>query len=190
MPHAVVVVGPAGSGKSTVATAIATRISAAYLDKDRLFEPFVGALLVALGEDATSRELSTVYRSQVMDLEYSSLFTAAGGNLRNGVSVVIDAPFAGRLDDEGYLARMRRQAEWPPARVVVVVVRVPPDLARFRLAERGLQRDRDKLANWEEFWAEHGWPTCSWADADVVELANDSAVDLAKLETLLPSRSP
>lgn len=187
-PRAVLVVGPAGSGKSTVATALARRIGAAYLDKDAVCGAFVEALLRAYGADPHVRESSAVYLERVIDLEYRTLFAVAGDNLRLGGDVVLDAPFAGRLDDPGYLLRMRAGGGWPPATAVVALVRTPPETIRARLEARGEPRDAVKLAHWEEFWAAHGRPRCAWTDATVVEVPNDGEPDLGAVDRVIGAR--
>lgn len=185
LPRAILVVGPAGSGKSTVARAVARLAGAAYLDKDTLCGPLVGALLGALGESPDARESSDVYVAQVMPVEYRTLLAVAADNLRLGGDVVIDAPFAGMLEDPGFLARLRSDTDWPPADAVVVVVRTPSDVARARLMERGLDRDRAKLRRWEDFWLAHGNVECSWDDATTVEVDNGEGLDLAAISRLL-----
>src|SRR5690606_6839151 len=109
----------------------------------------------------------------------------AADNLRLGGDVVIDAPFAGKLDDPGFLTRLRHETDWPPAEAVVVVVRTPPDVARGRLIERGLDRDRAKLRRWEDFWQAHGNVACAWDGTTTVEVDNGGGLDLAAVEALL-----
>ncbi|MBU2670192.1 ATP-binding protein [Actinoplanes bogorensis] len=162
-PRAFVVVGPAGSGKSTLAAELAARLRAGHLDKDTMFAAFVEAMLTAAGEDPHGREASGFYRTQVMPLEYQSLFRCAADCLRAGTDVVIDAPFAGLLDQPRYLATRRAEAGWPPeAEVILARVIVPPDVVRARLTARGLDRDQAKLADWDNFWSTHGDPRCTW----------------------------
>jgi len=55
----------------------------------------------------------------------------------------------------------------------VVRVRVSPETLRHRLRERGLERDRVKLAHWDEYWATHGCQPCAWAGVRYSELSND-----------------
>jgi Shikimate dehydrogenase substrate binding domain len=47
---------------------------------------------------------------------------------------------------------------------------VAPDILQDRLRKRGLERDPVKLAQWDEYWAEHGDQLCSWTDVPVTEL--------------------
>ena len=98
MPFALAVVGAAGSGKTTVALEIARRAGATYLDKDALAGPLVEAAMEAQGQSLEERESNRFYRERVMPAEYAALFSVASDNLRLGLSVVIDAPFAAYLD--------------------------------------------------------------------------------------------
>src|SRR4051794_22101001 len=81
-----IVIGTAGSGKSTIAQQLARQHGAAYLDKDAMSARFVEAALVAAGYDPGDRESNAYYRDQVLPLEYDSLLDVAGANLRIGRS--------------------------------------------------------------------------------------------------------
>ena len=106
---AVLVIGSAGSGKSTVAAAIARALRAAHLDKDDIADRFTGALLTANGEEAGARDGSQFYVETVRPLEYSTLLALTSTNLRNGVPVVLDAPFGAYFTDPQYIARARAE---------------------------------------------------------------------------------
>ena len=58
-----IVIGTAGSGKSTIAQRLAREHDAAYLDKDAMSARFVEAALVAAGYDPGDRESNAFYRS-------------------------------------------------------------------------------------------------------------------------------
>jgi hypothetical protein len=165
MIFALAVVGGAGSGKSTVAQRIALRTAAVYLDKDSLAGPLVEAALAAQGQSPDERESNSFYREHLMPAEYRALFTVAGDNLRLGRSVVIDAPFAAYLDEPEFFARAASEAEWP-------------DLARRRLAERGLPRDHAKLDDWDAFWPTWGDLSISWTGVRLRRLNNDLIPDI------------
>lgn len=42
------------------------------------------------------------------------------------------------------------------------------------VCERGLERDRWKLAHWDEYWSEHGTRPCRWTGVRLTEFANDA----------------
>ena len=169
-----IVIGTAGSGKSTIAQQLARQHGAAYLDKDAMSSRFVEAALVAAGYDPGDRESNAYYRDQVLPLEYDSLLDVAGANLRIGRSVVIDAPFSPYLSDPTFITSAGERFDWPPVDVIEVIrVRVSPEVLQGRLRARGLERDRVKLAHWDEYWAEHGGRPCVWAGVRFSEYIND-----------------
>jgi predicted kinase len=181
MLFAFVVVGAAGSGKSTVAVRIAERLGAVYLDKDSLAGPLVDAAMLAQGHSLEERESSRFYRERIMPAEYAALLAVACDNLRLGLSVVIDAPFAAFLDQPGYLRRAVRLANWPDVQVTVVQVFASEAETRRRLEERGLARDRAKLSNWDEFWSRWGQVTMTWEGVDAIKVDSASPADLDAL---------
>jgi len=158
-PALIIVIGTAGSGKSTVAQRLAVLHGAAYLDKDAMSARFVEAALLAAGYDPGDRESNPFYRTHILPLEYDSLLDVTGDNLRIGRSVVLDAPFSPYLGDPGFIRTSARRFDWPPV---------------DRLRERGLERDRWKLAHWDEYWSEHGARPCSWTNVRLTEFSNDA----------------
>jgi predicted kinase len=169
-----IVIGTAGSGKSTIAQRLARHYAAAYLDKDAMCARFVEAALLAAGYDAGDRESNAFYRERILPLEYDSLLDVAGANLRLGRPVVIDAPFSPYLSDPTFMTTAAKRFDWPPVEVEVVRVRVSPATLQRRLRERGLERDRFKLAHWDEYWAEHGGRPCAWTGVRLSEFSNDA----------------
>jgi predicted kinase len=169
-----IVIGTAGSGKSTIAQRLAREYGAAYLDKDAMSARFVEAALLAAGYDPGDRESNAYYRERILPLEYDSLLDVAGANLRIGRPVVIDAPFSPYLSDPTFITAAADRFHWPPVDVEVVRVRVSPATLQHRLRERGLERDRVKLAHWDEYWATHGGLRCAWTGVRLSELSNDA----------------
>jgi predicted kinase len=166
------VIGTAGSGKSTIARRLAREHAAAYLDKDAMSARFVEAALVAAGYAPGDRESNEFYRERILPLEYDSLLDVAGANLRVGRPVVIDAPFSPYLSDPTFITAAAERFDWPPVDIEVIRVRVPPAALRDRLRKRGLERDRRKLAHWDEYWAKHGAQPCAWTGVRLSEVSN------------------
>lgn len=187
MPFALVVVGSAGSGKSTVARELARRCSAAYLDKDALAGPLVEAALESAGHSPDERESSAYYREQVMPAEYAALFAVAADNLRLGLSVVIDAPFAAYLGRADFLEESARSAGWPDLTPTVLRVFTSEAETRRRLETRALDRDLVKLAQWDAFWSTWGVSALTWTGVEVIELDNSGT---AALEPVIEKLRP
>ena len=180
-PRLTVFTGPAGSGKSSVARAFAADRCAVYVNKDSLAEALVEELLHAGGGDRDDRD-SMFYAERVMDLEYAGLLSVASDNLGLGYHVVLDAPFGKYLSEPDYIERMRAAHAWPEgAAVVVVEVRVSAEVRRERIRDRGLARDRWKLANWDAHESASSAP-CLWRGVQIVHFDNERAeLDLSAL---------
>jgi predicted kinase len=167
------VIGPAGSGKSTLSALIAERTGAAYLDKDSLATPFTEALLEQAGADRHERDGNEFYQSVIMGLEYSALLQVAGDNLRLGNSVVLDAPFVRYFPDPAFLEAAARRHRWPDGvEAIVIHVAVEGNRVKERVEDRGYQRDAWKLAHWDEFWATAQAADCRWRGAHHVLFDN------------------
>jgi predicted kinase len=173
-PRVFIVIGPAGSGKTTIAQRTAKQHEAAYLDKDRVSGRFVEFALTATGHDPTDRESNDYYRANLLPLEYETLMDVAGINLRLGRSVVLDAPFGAYFGDPDYLTRAAEDFQWPPTAITVIRVRVPQEVLRTRLTQRGLERDRWKLAHWDDYWATYGSLECAWSGVDYQDVNNEA----------------
>jgi predicted kinase len=184
-PVAYITLGGAGSGKSTLSKRLSALTGAVYLDKDTIAEPLVRVALEGLGQDPSDRESNTVYLERVMPAEYETLFATAGRNLELGHSVVLDAPFVAYLADPDFLQRSTTAAEWPDARIRILHVRTSPEVVRQRLIDRGSERDRVKLAAWEQYWERFGVLDCSWTLGEHDEIANDDQSAFAALRELV-----
>lgn len=175
IPKVFFVIGPAGSGKSSVSRLIAQRFGAAYIDKDTATIRFTELLLRLNGSDPNERDNNEFYQSTIMPLEYASILDLTRDNLMAGNSVVLDAPFGKFFTDDDYLSKIRCQHQWPEAELVVVHVKLAGEALRQRLISRGYPRDEWKLANWETFWAGAQANSCQWKESRHVDFDNSAA---------------
>lgn len=188
IPKVFFVIGPAGSGKSSVSRLIARRFGAAYIDKDTATIRFTELLLKLNNSDPNERDNNEFYQSTIMPLEYASILDLTRDNLMTGNSVVLDAPFGKFFPDDDYLSKVRVQHEWPEAELVVVHVRLAGEALRQRLIARGYPRDEWKLSNWETFWAGAQANSCQWKEARHVDFDNSAAAaDITDFASALTS---
>jgi predicted kinase len=187
-PKVFFVVGPAGSGKSSVSKSIAQQSGAAYIDKDTATIRFTELLLRLNDADPHERDNNEFYQTTIMPLEYESILDLARDNLTIGNSVVLDAPFGRYFADDDYLSKVRSRHQWPAVELVVVHVKLSGEAHRRRLAARGYPRDEWKLANWESYSAGAQANPCRWKDARHVDFDNSaSAVDPTAVAAVLAS---
>lgn len=145
-PRAVLVAGPAGSGKSTLGAGLAVLTRAVLLDLDVLTNPLVDVVaeLAGTGEDIDHPRL----REPVRAARYGALLDTTDAQLRTGLDVVVVAPFTAETSTVtgwSHLARRLRTAG--AGRVDLVWLDCPaPELVR-RLTARGAIRDRAKVAD-------------------------------------------
>lgn len=177
-PFVGVIVGSAGSGKSTVARQLARHHHAALLDKDSITSDLLSIAMELQGQRGADRESNDFYLHRLMPLEYSALFRACADNLGNDVPVILDAPFAAYLDQPDYLRNAARDHDWPDVPVLVGYVTAPAETVRSRLMARENPRDEWKLSHWAEFWHAVGQKAPRWTGVTTVSIPNDAAPDL------------
>jgi predicted kinase len=173
VPTAFFVIGPAGSGKSTVSKLLARELGTAYLDKDAIASGFTETILSMTGNDPHERDNNALYQSQILPIEYETLLRVCGDNLGVGCSVVIDAPFGRFFTNDRYLVDARVEHGWPAARLIVVHVVADGSIVLARLRQRNEARDDWKMRNWTEFWSGATAAVCSWLGAEHVEVDNN-----------------
>lgn len=173
-PKVFFVIGPAGSGKSSVSKFIARRNGTAYIDKDTATTGFTELLLELHGFDKNERDNNQYYQDVIMPLEYQTILKLCGDNLVLGNSVVLDAPFGKYFANADFLLEAQEEHSWPDADKVVVHVQVDGEAMRQRLINRGLDRDAWKLENWDRFWAKSHAAECAWKSAHHIVFNNDN----------------
>lgn len=135
-PLAVVVAGPAGSGKSTLGRALAAELRAALVDLDSVTTPLLDALpSEALG----GHWLTSPHAGAIRSGRYAALRATAADVLATAGRVVVVAPFTAELAG-GDEWQALRDAFFPTEPVVVHVDGDPAVLASRR-AVRGASRD-------------------------------------------------
>jgi predicted kinase len=152
-PSAVLIGGAAGTGKTTLAAALAPRLRAAVLDLDVATGPLTEVVARLVGRhDLADPHLAALTRGP----RYETLFALAADNLRAGRPVVLVAPFTAERDPGGW-ATVTARLE--PAAPVLIWLHL--DRARHieRLRNRAAARDTGKIGDPDAFLAGARPPT-------------------------------
>lgn len=140
MPYLILVSGPPGCGKTTLASGLARTLRAVHLDKDCIDDSF------------SPNDRGANYTDHIEPKVLDALLVLADRNLRHGLDVILDAPWSHiMLNAAQWQSRVKRLANDCSASLRVIECVIPSTLLRSRLAARGLERDRVKLLS-DEAW--------------------------------------
>ncbi|MEO8602064.1 MAG: AAA family ATPase [bacterium] len=136
-PALVVVCGLSGSGKSTVAAALAARTAFAHVNSDRTRKALAGVA-------PTDRPGEALYTSARSAETYAAMYAAARDALAAGRGAILDGTFQRRIDRDA----ARAIAAGAGVPMLFVECRATDDEIRRRLAERTMRNDDPSDADW------------------------------------------
>jgi len=153
MPKLVFFLGPAGSGKTTLAKTLIEKHHAAFFDMDTLARPAAEAIMTLSGLDPNDRD-SPIYKQYCRDLGYRITMDAALENLHLGIDAFVIGPFTKELEDPLWLERELSKRELSTENIEVkalFIYLLNDSFYRDRIEERGSALDVWKLENWSSF---------------------------------------
>ena len=138
----VLVMGVAGSGKTTLAKQILRQVGATYLDNNHIVDAFF--------PDTRSGQSYKRLRPHF----YRALYAIVEENLRLRNSVLLDVPHVKEMQNLAWRRFIRKLALRAKAKLVVIRCICSEQTLRARLQSRAETRDRSKLVQWKKFLAE------------------------------------
>jgi len=135
----VLLMGVAGTGKTTVAKALLKRICAIYLDNNFIADAFF-----------PDTRTDTHYL-QLRGKFYSVLYRITQENLQVGNTVLLDVPHVKEMVDPTWRAWLSEFAITNSAALRIIRCFTSEDVLHQRMRNRGEPRDDWKLKNWKEF---------------------------------------
>lgn len=133
----VVVCGLSGTGKSTVAAALAARTGFAHINSDRVRKQLAGLR-------PTERGGAGLYTPARNAATYAAMYGAAADALAHGGGAILDATFLRRRDRDA----AREVAARAGVPILFVECRADEESVRRRLAERARRGDDASDADW------------------------------------------
>jgi DNA-binding transcriptional regulator YhcF (GntR family) len=149
-PHAILIGGYAGSGKSELGRILARTTNWPLLDKDTITRPVVETTLEALGQSPNDRE-SDLYIRTVRPREYEALRDATNENLQCGSSAIVTAPFIQEFSNPTWIDRTLAAHTDIHVSTTLVWVYCDAETMHTYLRHRAAARDTSKLADWSNY---------------------------------------
>jgi predicted kinase len=140
--YLILIMGVAGSGKSTLSREILKRLPAVYLDNNHI-------------ADAFFPETRNGLRYQKLRPGfYKALYTIAEANLKIGNTVLLDVPHIKEVQTRAWRDFIKALVKRTGAKLIVIRCLCAEQSLYARIRARGEQRDNWKLNHWEEFLAQ------------------------------------
>lgn len=145
----ILVAAPPACGKTYVSELLAKELEhVTYLDKDTLAPLLRRAF--TLCKQAPDMD-GDFYRENLRVYEYKTILDLAFSALRFEQTVILNAPFSTEVRDIDFIQDLKEQAHDLQAELMLIWVSAPIEVCFERIKARNADRDRLKIANWQEY---------------------------------------
>lgn len=141
-PCLILIMGVAGSGKSTLSRDILRRLCAVYLDNNHIVDAFF------------LNTRNSLEYERLRPRFYKVLYTIAERNLELGNSVLLDVPHIKEVRTLKWRNLITRLARKANSKMIVVRCLCSEGVLQARIRSRGEKRDQWKLSHWGKFLKE------------------------------------
>ena len=172
MKRLILVTSPPASGKTYVSKKLAERLDhVVYLDKDTLI-PLSKKVFEVAGEDYNRS--SEFFEKYIRDAEYEAIVAIAMEALDYADMVLINAPFTKEVRNRDYMDTLQQTLKSKNACLSLIWVKTDIDVVKRRMKERGSDRDKWKLENWDAYIAECDFSTPGAIERDSLLIFENS----------------
>lgn len=149
MKRLILVTSPPASGKTFVSRAVSKELkNVVYLDKDSLI-PLSKRIFEVAGEEYNRS--SDFFYDNIRDAEYEAIVGIALEALEYANTVLINAPFTKEIRDSEYIESLKERLQRQSAQLLAVWIQTDVSVCRRRMEERGSERDKWKIQNFDEY---------------------------------------
>jgi predicted kinase len=141
-PCLILIMGVAGSGKTTLAKELLQRLVLVYLDNNHI----VDAFFPNVRSGSEYEKLRPCF--------YRALYTIVEENLKAGNSVLLDVPHVKEIQKSGWRAGIENMAARTESKLIIIRCLCSERVLEARIRARGEKRDLEKLSHWSEFLAQ------------------------------------
>lgn len=147
----ILVTSPPASGKTYISKKIAERLQhVIYLDKDSLI-PLSKQIFAVAGQEYNRS--SDFFEKNIRDYEYTTIVGLALEALKYDDIALINAPFTKEIRSPEYIRNLKKKLEDLNAKLSIIWIITSPEVCHQRMIARNSDRDKWKLAHWDEYLA-------------------------------------